>query len=79
MIWSLLIQLLLVGYRNKSIQFLALGGLGLITSDVLYGLSQLNGGWEFGTPVDVTLSELALETFFPADPETAQWLREQAA
>ncbi|MFO1273165.1 MAG: helix-turn-helix domain-containing protein [Rubrivivax sp.] len=33
----------------------------------------------FGTPVDVTLSELALETFFPADPETAQWLREQAA
>jgi transcriptional regulator with XRE-family HTH domain len=24
----------------------------------------------FGTPVDVTLSELALELFFPADPET---------
>ncbi len=33
----------------------------------------------FGTPVDVTLSELALETFFPADPETAQWLRGRAA
>ncbi len=33
----------------------------------------------FGTPVDVTLSELALETFFPADPATAQWLRERAA
>ncbi len=29
----------------------------------------------FGTPIDVTLSELALETFFPADPETAQSLR----
>lgn len=29
----------------------------------------------FGTPVDITLSELALETFFPADPETAQRLR----
>lgn len=29
----------------------------------------------FGTPVDVTLSELTLETFFPADPETAQALR----
>ena len=25
----------------------------------------------FGTPVDVTLSELALETFFPADAATA--------
>ncbi len=25
----------------------------------------------FGTPVDVTLQELAIESFFPADPETA--------
>jgi hypothetical protein len=25
----------------------------------------------FGTPVEVTLSELALESFFPADPATA--------
>jgi transcriptional regulator with XRE-family HTH domain len=29
----------------------------------------------FGTPVDITLSELALETFFPADPSTATLLR----
>lgn len=29
----------------------------------------------FGTPVDITLSELALETFFPADTETAALLR----
>jgi transcriptional regulator with XRE-family HTH domain len=29
----------------------------------------------FGTPVDVTLSELAIESFFPADVETAQALR----
>lgn len=29
----------------------------------------------FGTPVDVTLSELAMETFFPADEKTAQALR----
>jgi transcriptional regulator with XRE-family HTH domain len=29
----------------------------------------------FGTPVDITLSELALESFLPADPETAQALR----
>jgi len=32
----------------------------------------------FGTPVDVTLSELAIEAFFPADPETADALRRMA-
>jgi transcriptional regulator with XRE-family HTH domain len=32
----------------------------------------------FGTPVDVTLSELALETFFPADAATAEALRQLA-
>jgi hypothetical protein len=25
----------------------------------------------FGTPLDVTLAELAIESFFPADPSTA--------
>lgn len=29
----------------------------------------------FGTPVDVTLSELAIETFFPADAATGDFLR----
>jgi transcriptional regulator with XRE-family HTH domain len=29
----------------------------------------------FGTPVEVTMSELAIETFFPANPETAERLR----
>jgi transcriptional regulator with XRE-family HTH domain len=29
----------------------------------------------FGTPVDITLAELALETFFPADAQTAEFLR----
>lgn len=33
----------------------------------------------FGTPVDVTLSELALETFLPADAATAEALRATAA
>jgi transcriptional regulator with XRE-family HTH domain len=33
----------------------------------------------FGTPVDVTLSELTLETFFPADGETAEAVRRLAA
>lgn len=29
----------------------------------------------FGTPIDITLSELAIEAFYPADPETAERLR----
>ncbi|NJO22853.1 MAG: helix-turn-helix transcriptional regulator [Sphingomonadales bacterium] len=33
----------------------------------------------FGTPVDITLSEIAIEAFFPADTETAEALREMAA
>lgn len=32
----------------------------------------------FGTPVDITLSELAIEAFFPADAQTADALREFA-
>jgi hypothetical protein len=33
----------------------------------------------FGTPRDITLSELALEAFFPADPETAAIVRRLSA
>ena len=29
----------------------------------------------FGTPVDITLSELAIEAFFPADEATAAAIR----
>jgi hypothetical protein len=29
----------------------------------------------FGTPVDITLAELAIESFFPADAATAEALR----
>ena len=32
----------------------------------------------FGTPVDVTVAELALESFFPADAATAEYLRGMA-
>lgn len=42
-------------------------------------LSLISTTTVFGTPVDITLSELALETFFPADPETAEALRAMAA
>ena len=33
----------------------------------------------FGTPLDITLSELAIETFFPADDVTSARLREIGA
>lgn len=33
----------------------------------------------FGTPVDVTLAELALESFFPADAATAEALHRLTA
>lgn len=42
-------------------------------------LSFLSTTTVFGTPVDITLSELAIEAFFPADPHTAAVMRELAA
>jgi transcriptional regulator with XRE-family HTH domain len=42
-------------------------------------LSFMSATMIFGTPVDVTLSELALETFFPADEFTADRLKKLAA
>lgn len=42
-------------------------------------LSLISTTTVFGTPVDVTLSELALETFFPADAATGEALRALAA
>ncbi len=42
-------------------------------------LSLLSTITVFGTPVDITLSELALETFFPADAASAELLRALAA
>ena len=41
-------------------------------------LSFISTTMVFGTPVDITLSELALETFFPADDLTARRMREMA-
>lgn len=38
-------------------------------------LSLISTTTVFGTPTDVTLAELALETFFPADAASAEYLR----
>jgi hypothetical protein len=42
-------------------------------------LSLISTTTVFGTPIDITLAELALECFFPADTATADRLRAVAA
>lgn len=43
-----------------------------------HSLSLISTTTLFGTPLDISLSELALETFFPADAQTGDFLRELA-
>ncbi len=50
----------------------------LLLSDGDTRLSFISTITVFGTPVDVTLSELAIETFFPADASTSDYLRAKA-
>ena len=47
----------------------------LVLETPLGQLSFISTMTVFGTPVEITLSELALETFFPADAATAQALQ----
>jgi len=42
-------------------------------------LAFLSAATTFGTATDVTVAELAIESFFPADARTAEVLREAAA
>jgi transcriptional regulator with XRE-family HTH domain len=58
-------------YANVAVPFRFVTDLGV--------LSFLSTTTIFGTPVDITLSELALETFFPADAATGEALRRLAA
>lgn len=41
-------------------------------------LTMLSTVATFGTPLDVTVAELVIETFFPADDFTQQWLQAQS-
>ncbi len=51
---ALLLRLLTPrGGNSRSLQLLAVGTLGLLVSDVLYGLIQLHGTWRIGTPVEL--------------------------
>ncbi|MGW3228294.1 EAL domain-containing protein [Kitasatospora sp. NPDC001095] len=51
---ALLLRLLTPhGGTSRSLRLLAFGSLGLLVSDVLYGLIQLHGTWHIGTPVEL--------------------------
>ncbi|WP_188299592.1 putative bifunctional diguanylate cyclase/phosphodiesterase [Streptomyces sp. CBMA156] len=51
---ALLLRLLTPrGGNSRSLQLLAVGSLGILVSDVLYGLIQLHGTWHIGTPVEL--------------------------
>src|SRR5579859_211506 len=54
LVLTMLLRLLAPGSgRSRSVQLLTLGSLGLLVSDVLFGLIQLHGTWHIGTPVDI--------------------------
>jgi transcriptional regulator with XRE-family HTH domain len=50
----------------------------LVLATPMGTLSFISTTTVFGTPVEITLSELALETFFPADAKTGEVLRSMA-
>jgi diguanylate cyclase (GGDEF)-like protein/PAS domain S-box-containing protein len=54
LVLAMLARLLAPGAgRTRTVQFLTLGVLGVLTSDVAYGLIQLHGGFHNGTVVDL--------------------------
>ncbi|SEO81629.1 aminotransferase class I/II-fold pyridoxal phosphate-dependent enzyme [Actinacidiphila rubida] len=54
LILAMLARLLTPGtLRSPAVRLLTLGTLGLLVSDVLYGLLQLAGTWRVGTPMDL--------------------------
>ncbi|WP_280717417.1 EAL domain-containing protein [Kitasatospora sp. MAP5-34] len=54
LVLAMLLRLLVPrGGKSTSLQLLAVGTVGILVSDVLYGLIQLHGVWHIGTPVDL--------------------------
>ena len=50
---AILARLGLTATRGRSVTLLIVSGASLLTSDVLYGLSRLNGGWQLGGAGDL--------------------------
>ncbi|WP_431682321.1 putative bifunctional diguanylate cyclase/phosphodiesterase [Kitasatospora sp. KL5] len=54
LVLAMLMRLLVPrGGKSPAVVLLTLGTVGLLVSDVLYGLIQLHGVWRIGTPVDL--------------------------
>ncbi|MFI6444088.1 putative bifunctional diguanylate cyclase/phosphodiesterase [Kitasatospora sp. NPDC050543] len=54
LVLAMLMRLLVPrGGKSRSLQLLAIGTVGILISDVLYGLILLHGTWRIGTPVDL--------------------------
>ncbi|GHH69941.1 hypothetical protein GCM10018781_29100 [Kitasatospora indigofera] len=54
LVLAMLLRLLVPrGGKSRSLQLLTAGTIGILVSDVLYGLIQLHGTWSIGTPVDL--------------------------
>lgn len=50
---AILARLGLTAARSRSVILLIVSGTALLTADVLYGLSRLNGDWQVGGPIDL--------------------------
>ncbi|MFE0463088.1 aminotransferase class I/II-fold pyridoxal phosphate-dependent enzyme [Kitasatospora sp. NPDC058965] len=51
---AMLARLIAIGHvRSPSVKLLTVGTLGILVSDVLYGLGQINNTWQVGTPQDL--------------------------
>ncbi|MFC9325039.1 putative bifunctional diguanylate cyclase/phosphodiesterase [Kitasatospora sp. NPDC057015] len=54
LVLAMLLRLLVPrGGKSRSLQLLTAGTIGILVSDVLYGLILLHGTWSIGTPVDL--------------------------
>ncbi|MFD0569347.1 EAL domain-containing protein [Kitasatospora gansuensis] len=54
LVLAMLVRLLVPpGPRSWSLRLLTVGTLGMLVSDVMFGLIQLHGMWRIGTPVDL--------------------------
>ncbi|GFJ91378.1 putative bifunctional diguanylate cyclase/phosphodiesterase [Phytohabitans rumicis] len=47
------VRLLATYQRTTAVVFLSVGAAGMLTADILYGLTTINGSWQNGSPVDI--------------------------
>jgi diguanylate cyclase (GGDEF)-like protein/PAS domain S-box-containing protein len=53
LVLAMVARLVVVAPRTPAVILLAIGTAGLLTADILYGLSQLHASWAIGGPIDL--------------------------